>query len=220
LAEHDARRFDIDSPGTIERLLHGVVPSFDRTVTLLRQGDRVHVMCSPSGESCWLDSADEEVLVENLVIADVESPLDAVVRIWRTHVEDRLRPHSRAPALHPATTDDACVALTDHFREIADETRRFLAEAFCVGHSPAVATTIGPLGMTVRVQADPGRSGWAVYYRPGDDIDVERTPAGWTPDTSGWGETSVRHILSEGPSEAASKAIVDAINRLTGRKWL
>lgn len=223
----DTRHLGDDAPDEISSVLSAVAPPGTPTgVALWRTPDGRVVAFSRAGiDRPWLsDHEGRAALVAGPWVVGTGGPVDLAVRLWRQQILAVLQPRVASGRPRPRTAAEARDAVAAHAAEVAVEVRRLLSAAVPSEHVADLAAELGPAGVTAQLYPAPdhpvqSRGDWVVAYTHTDGIDVSFTD-GPAPNTGHLARGTLDSMIGTSVDAQAAHRIRDAVNRLTGGRWL
>lgn len=223
----DTRPLGDDAPEQVAAVLRAVAPPGAPTgVDLWRLPDgRVVAINRADAEGRWLSHDDGRAALASAAwVAAAGGPLDVAVRLWRQQLRAVLTVRGRSGRPRPRTAAEARDAVAAHAADAADHLDRLLSEALPAEHLPALRGEVGPAGLTARIHPAPEhprgrRPDWTIAYTRTEAIDV--TFADGPAPTSGYqAQGTLDSALGASAEAIAADRVRNALNRLTGGRWL
>lgn len=223
----DTRRLGNDAPDEISSILSAVAPPGTPTgVALWRQHDgRVVAFSRADIERRWLsDHEGRAALVADPWVVGKGGPVELAVRLWRQQILAVLTPRATTGQPRPRTAAEARDTVAAHAVDVAAKVGRLLSATVPNEHLASLAAELGPTGLTAQLYAAPDdriRCGpaWTVAYTRtrGIDVSVADVPI---PETSHLAQGTLDSVIGTSAEAQAANRIRQAVDRLTGGRWL
>lgn len=223
----DTRHLGDDAPDEVSSVLSAVAPPGAPTgVALWRTPDgRVVAFSQADIDRRWLsDHEGRAALVAGPWVVGTGGPVDLAVRLWRQQILAILRPRATSGRPRPRTAAEARDAVATHAAEVAAEVNRLLSVALPGEHLAALAAELGPAGVTAQLYRAPdhrsrGHGDWTVAYTRTHGIYVSDAD-GPAPNTGHLAQGTLDSMIGTSAEAQAAHQIREAVNRLTGGRWL